>query len=65
MNNRTSDQLLLQEQPGADLHLAANAEAVDALIARRLGGARTNCLPVIVLRAVVDQLLRLTVRRKT
>src|SRR3989441_7277998 len=62
VDNRARDQLLLHEQTGADFHLAPDTEAVDALIARRLGGARTNCLPVIVLRAVADCVLWSTVR---
>ena len=42
------------EQPGADFHLTPDAKAVYALIARRLSRARTNCLPVVVLRSLVD-----------
>src|SRR6185295_9008615 len=58
MNYWTGYQLLLQQQPGSNLHFAANTKAVDTLITRSLRGARTNRLPVIVLCAVVDCLDR-------
>ena len=41
------DQALLHVQPGAHLHFAADAERVDALIARSGGGMRAQRLPVV------------------
>src|SRR6266853_1159439 len=54
VNERACDELLLNEQAGANLHLAADAERVDALIACGLCCARAYLLPVIVFRASTD-----------
>ena len=50
VDERRGDDLLLEMQPGAKLDLAADAERVDALIAGRRRGARTEDLPPIRLR---------------
>src|SRR5690349_8197571 len=51
MDERARDELLLHEEARAYLHLAADAERVDALVAGGVSGARANQLPVIILRA--------------
>ena len=51
VHGRRRDDLLLRVQTGAHFDLAADAERVDALIAGRGCGARTNELPVIRLGA--------------
>jgi hypothetical protein len=48
------DKLLLHEQAGAYLHLAADAERIDALVSDGLLGARAYDLPVIVFRALAE-----------
>ena len=65
MDLRAGDRLLLDDKARADLDFAAHAERVDALIAERLRGARSDDLPMIVTRAVIDRLHGLSVPRKT
>src|SRR5215213_8017674 len=48
VKQRTSDWLFLDQKTGTDFHLTADAKRIDALIASRLNGARTNDLPVII-----------------
>ena len=65
MKQRTGDRLLLDQQTGTDLHLAADAKRVDTLIANGLARARTNDLPVIIFRALIDCLLWLAFVRQS
>src|SRR6202050_480197 len=55
----SSHRLLLKHEPGAKLHLSANAEGVDALVTRSLPRSRTKDLPLIRFTSLVDRLLRL------
>src|SRR5262249_44246790 len=54
VQQRTGTRLFLDQQTGTDVHLTADAERVDALIAGGLHGAWTNDLPVIIFRTVID-----------
>src|SRR6185369_6541002 len=54
MQQWTSNRLLLDQQAGANLHLTAHAERVDTLIPGGLHRARSNDLPVIIFRTVID-----------
>src|ERR1051325_1475169 len=54
VQQRTGNRLFLDQQSGTDLHLAADAERVDALIAGGMHSARAYDLPVIIFRAVID-----------
>ncbi len=51
---RAVDRLHLNKQPGTDFDLAADTEGIDALIAGGLVRARTNDLPVVILRGAID-----------
>ena len=64
MKLRSGDRLLLHQQAGANFDFAADAEGIDALIANRLHRVRTHHLPVIILRALIHRLHRLSVGRK-
>ena len=59
MKQRSRDRLLLQHQAGAEFHFTADAKRVDALIAACLARVWSHNLPVIILCAVIDGLLRL------
>ncbi len=61
VDERACDELLLHEEAGAYLHLAADAEGVDALVAGGVRGARPYQLPVIILRAAPGGPQRLAV----
>ena len=49
----TCDRLLLHQQPGANLYVAADAERVDALVTGCLARTGANGLPVIIFRTVI------------
>ncbi len=61
----TRDRLFLDQQAGANLHLAADAEWIDALIADGIARAWADNLPVIILRALVDRFEWFAVSGKT
>src|SRR6185369_13248521 len=54
MQQWTSNRLLLDQQAGANLHLTAHAEGVDTLVPGGMHRARSNDLPVIIFRTVID-----------
>src|ERR1051325_9619920 len=64
VDERPRDRLLLHQQPGANLHLAADAERINALVPDGLLGARAYDLPVIILRAAIEKPRGLTLRRQ-